>query len=113
MLRAVALLLSECFLAERAMQRNKETHVVSFLNCSFISIYSSNSVPLSGIEDCLPPHFFFLYFNDINSSESRIKSCTSYEELLSRGICISLPCCRFRSCVYTFQQDDMLHVFSL
>jgi len=51
---------------------------------------------------------------DINNSESRIKSSyTSCEEVLSHSICISLSCYRFRSCLYTFQQDDMLHVISL
>lgn len=42
-------------------QCNMETHVASFPNCRFISIYSSNSRPLLEIEDCLSssplPHF--------------------------------------------------------
>lgn len=97
-------------------QCNKKTHVASFLNCRFVSIYSSNSRSLSGIEDCvfhIHTYLIFRDFSDIDSSELRIKSLQSLcEEVLSHGICISLSYYRFQSCLYIFQQDD-IHMFCL
>lgn len=98
-LRAVALLPNRYISCWKSNATNKFMFLPSFLNWRFILIYSSNSRPLFGIEDCLshPPSCYsvFHYFNNIIRSESRIKSSYTLCEVLSHDICISLSRYKF------------------